>query len=79
MGWFWGSDKEASPEAHSNSTLTSNVTIGHTVDIESDQILALLWIITIIKLAELLLHLYRTMTRNLKKKYTQRCESNIQP
>lgn len=78
MGWFWGTDKEASPEAHSNSTLTSNVTIGHTVDIASDQILALLCIITIIKLIELLLHLYRTMTRNHKRKYTQRSESKIQ-
>lgn len=77
MGWFWGSDKESSPEANNNSTLTSNVTIGHTVDIASDQILALLCIITIIKMTELLLHLYRTLTRNIKRKYTQRSEPNI--
>lgn len=65
------------PEASTNATLNNNVTIGHTVDVTSEEILTLLTIIAIIKLLELILHLYRTLARNLRRKYINRSEPGI--
>lgn len=74
MGWFWGNDEGNTSKVFTNTTLTNKVMIGHTVDVSSEELLWLLTIIAIIKVIELLLHLYRTLTRNMKKKYINRNE-----
>lgn len=77
MGWFWGEDKTMAPEASNNATLNSSVTIGNTVDVTSQEILLLLSIIAAVKIIELMLHLYRTLARNMKKKYVNRNDPEI--
>lgn len=72
MGWFWGSDESDTTKVSTNATLNSNVTIGHTVDVTSEEILTLLIIITIVKVLGLTIHLYRTLARNMKRKYINR-------
>lgn len=70
MGWFWGTDETNAPQAAVDSAISNTVTIGHTVDIENQDIVTLLWAICIIKIIELGLHIYRAHRRGLKKKYS---------
>jgi hypothetical protein len=77
MGWFWGEDKTNAPQASTNSTISNTVSIGHAVNIESDDMEILLLAICIIKIIELGLFLYREHRRGLKKKYNATNAGNL--
>lgn len=74
MGWFSGSDVEETKDVENTGSVNNIVTIGHTVDIESDKISWLLSAILFLKLVELCFLGFKIYKKNLKKKYTKRVD-----
>lgn len=75
MGWF-GDDETNAPEATADSSVVNTVSIGHAVNIESDDIETILLVICIIKIIELGLFIFREHRRGLKKRYTTNADNN---
>jgi hypothetical protein len=66
MGWFGGDDTEVQAEG-----INQNVIVTEPVNVESREIITLLFIICVIKVLELLYVCIGAFKRNIKKKYIQ--------
>lgn len=64
------SKQEETKTVDSTGAVNNNVVVTNPVNIRNMDIMILLWLIGIIKVIELILYMYKTHQRTMKKKYT---------
>lgn len=67
-----GGSESKEENVKNDGQVQNNVTIGHTVDVSSNEIVILLAMICAIKLIELAVYLFRSFKKDLKKKVREK-------